>query len=291
MWRVRSNFFKKGILSVSLFLPSVAYDRKEWQKLNRSQTLQNSTLFIYYLNIQPAVQPAVKCRQAVNGLRLLARDEETRAGERASEWVSWCDERSQGVHHSFMSSVDVRRLASGGCDHGPCWRRIRRPTWRASLTHSHLRQHICSLVSRCFSLGALKRPRNNSFAEKTTTQSYGGHQTSPIRCYPLVSHLVSRGTDSWSWRHPQNWKCIPAISQRRQRRTEWRPCATCNGKLVNIGCVVPEICLRTNSSLKTGTNRYTRSSQYSAPMPCGVKTRSSAIAERPRDAQWKLKPC
>ena len=65
MCRVWSNFQKR----IYIFLPSLAYYPEGWQKLDRSQTLQNSILSIYLLYeyskrlVQPVVQPAAECKR------------------------------------------------------------------------------------------------------------------------------------------------------------------------------------------------------------------------------------
>ena len=70
MWRVWSKF-KKELLFIYLFVPSVAYDPEGWQKLDH-KTLQNSTLlylFIYYTNILYISSGRLYNRlQNVNGL-------------------------------------------------------------------------------------------------------------------------------------------------------------------------------------------------------------------------------
>ena len=111
---------------------------------------------------------------------------------------------------------------------------------------------------------------------------------------------------------------IHNISQRLglHRKTGPRPCLTCTKYLVKLGRVVLEICSRTGTQIHDthhntllpyqGRSRVVHGSilcdqiqpnpsadwpNLTQPKPLQVETRSSAIAEGPRDASCQLKSC
>jgi len=59
------------------------------------------------------------------------------------------------------------------------------------------------------------------------------------------------------------------VSQRRQRRTEPQPQATCITNSVKFGRVVFQLCERTDRQTDRRTEKQTYSSQYFAPFPGG----------------------